>query len=113
MNDKNYKTAERFHILERIQKLETDLLGIIGVVSVEFDLDGFYDDLDQVIFLVKYDIPVSDTLYFVMRNVLKNAVIETASRNGLTRTEDTTEDYGEHFYFVFNCGNWTKEESEI
>lgn len=113
MNDNNYKTAQRFHILERLNKLETDLMEIIGVVSVEFDLDGFYDDLNQVIFLTKYDIPVSDKTYFVKRKALKDAIIETANRNGLVRTEDKVEDYGEHFYFVFDSSNWNKEKSEV
>jgi len=110
MRDRDRRTAEKFNIIEKCEKLENELLQIEGVTEVDFDLDGFYDNMYQVIILTKYSIPVaSDTLnkyYEVRRQLLKN-VVEVAANNELTRTEDSIEDYGEHFYFVFYCSkNW-------
>lgn len=93
-------TAVKFNILEKVEKLEAELLKIDGVKGVDFDLDGFYDNMKQVIFLTKYDIPVSDVDYFDKRKTLIKNVLTVAENNGLKRTEDAIEDYGEHFYFV-------------
>ena len=100
MKDRDKTTAERFNILEKVQKLESELLEIDGVIEVEFDLDGFYDSMHQVIFLTKYSIPVNLENYFEKRKELTSNVIEVSKQNGLIRTEDRIEDYGEHFYFV-------------
>lgn len=101
MKDKERKTAERFGILKRIKVLEADLLKIDGVTEVDFDLDGFYDNLQQVIFLAKYKISISDPNYFTKRKWLKTDVVKTAEEHGLKLAGDEIEDYGEHFYFVF------------
>lgn len=55
MNDETTRIAERYGITEKCASLERDLLGIDGVTSVEFDLNGFLDDIHQVIVLVGYD----------------------------------------------------------
>nr|DAQ92813.1 MAG TPA: hypothetical protein [Caudoviricetes sp.] len=60
MNDRTTATDARFGISEQCAALERDLLTLPGVVKVEFDLDGFYDNLRQVIFLVKFDIPAAN-----------------------------------------------------
>ena len=107
MNKKDYQIAKEFNILERVKKLENDLLKIKGVSSVEFDLCGFYDDIYQVIFLTEYDILV-DNDYFKNRKELINRVLETAKENGLTK-EDPIQDYGKTFYFVTRCDkDWIK-----
>jgi len=99
--------AEKFNILDKVQKLEFDLLNIEGVTEVEFDLCGFYDNMNQVIFLTKYDITVNIKDYFQKREQLINKVIDVSKANGLERTEDRIEDYGEHFYFVMKHDkNW-------
>lgn len=109
MNTREIKVAKEFHILEKVQKLELELLNVCGVTKVEFDLYGFYDNLNQVIFLTKYHIPVNEKEYFQYRKQLKNKVLVVARDNGLTRTEDRIEDYGEHFYFVTKCDrSWLK-----
>jgi len=102
MKEKQIKIAEKFNIIEKIKKLESDLLQVKGVVSVDFDLCGFYDNLNQVIFLTKYNI-ANDENYFEERKNLINNVLKVAQNNGLNRTEDRIEDYGEHFYFVTGC----------
>lgn len=104
MKERELRTAKKFNIVNKVEKLEKELLEIAGVTEVEFDLDGFYDDMHQVIFLTKYNILVVAENYFELRNRLINDVIKVANENGLRRTEDRIEDYGEHFYFVMKYG---------
>lgn len=84
--------------------LERDLLSIDGVTSVEFDLNGFLDDIHQVIVLVGYD------FHIVTRKLrLAVDVVNTACLHGLEESGDRIEDYGEHLYLVFNCGqSWSE-----
>ena len=56
MNDRTAATAARFGISEQCAALQRDLLTLPGAVKVEFDLDGFYDHMEQVILLVKFDV---------------------------------------------------------
>lgn len=110
MKEREINIAKEFNITDNINKLEKELLQVDGVIDVEFDLFGFYDNMNQVIFLAKYDIPVSLENYFPERRRLVNEVIITANNNGLKRTGDSIEDYGEHFYFVMECDkSWIKE----
>lgn len=101
MREAEIETAQRFGIYEKIQKIESDLLGIQFVEDVEFDLSGFYDNMNQVIILTKYDIPVRSEAYFQNRRDLLCAVVAKAKEHGLARTADRIEDYGQHLYFVF------------
>lgn len=100
MRKRAQKTAETFGILEKVKKLERDLLKVNGVTEVDFDLDNLHDGLKQVIFLTRYDIPANSENYFGLRQQLIVDVLEVAKNNGLRRTGDRIEDYGEHFYFV-------------
>jgi len=109
MKNKQYIIAREFNIFDRIQKLENEFLQVKGVVEVEFDLYGFYDNMNQVIFLTKYEINDNQD-YFKTRKELINNVLTVANNNGLTITEDTIEDYGTSFYFVTRCNKeWIKE----
>lgn len=104
MKDNRQKeTARRFGILARCEALENDLLKIPGVVDIDFDLDGFFDNINQVILLVKYDIDVSRADYFDARRELQKACIVAMLAHGLNPSSDPIEDYGEHFYFVRRC----------
>lgn len=105
LRERDRKTAEHFGILARIELLRTDLMEIEGVVDVDFDLDGFWSDIHQVIFLTKYLLPLDD--YYTARNTMVRSILECAQRHGLSRTRDRIEDYGEHFYFVTDCP-WIK-----
>ena len=58
MNENEIKIAERFNILDKCQKLEKDFLQLSRITKVEFDLNGLYDNIYQVIILVKYEIPM-------------------------------------------------------
>jgi hypothetical protein len=97
MDTRAKNIAVGFNILDKVQKLESELLKIEGVIDVDFDLSGFYDNMNEVIFLTKYSIP------YEKRNQLKVEVIDVSKANGLKRTGDRIEDYGEHFYFVMQC----------
>lgn len=104
MNDETTRIAERYGITEKCASLERDLLSIDGVTSVEFDLNGFLDDIHQVIVLVGYDFRI------VTRKLrLAVDVVNTAYLHGLEESGDRIEDYGEHLYLVFNCGqSWSE-----
>lgn len=41
MKDRERNTAEKFKILDKVQKFESELLKIDGVTEVDFDLSGF------------------------------------------------------------------------
>lgn len=99
-DEKQRKTAERFGLTEKIEKLQSDLLKIEYIEDVDFSLDGFYDNMNQVIFLTKYNIPVSAGNYYELRFKMIREILETAYENNLEQTEDRIEDYGEWFYFV-------------
>lgn len=101
LREREQTTAEHFGIAEKIVKLKYDLLAIDGVIDVEFDLDGFWSDIHQVIFLPKYLIPL-DGYYTARRKMLQN-ILDCAGRHGLTRTGDQIEDYGNHLYIVMDC----------
>lgn len=104
MKDNRQKeTARRFGILARCEALESDLLKIPGVVDIDFDLDGFFDNMHQVIVLVKYDIDISRPDYFDARLELLKSCTMAMLLRGLTPSGDQIEDYGEHFYFVRQC----------
>ena len=105
MKERTLRTAKEFSILDKVEKLEKELLSIDGVTEVDFDLDGFYDGLNHVIFLTKYNIPVALENYFEVRKQMVKDILRVANENGLKRTGDNIEDYGEWFYFVTSCGN--------
>lgn len=99
MNDKTTRLAERYGITEKCASLERDLLSIDGVTSVEFDLNGFLDGIHQVIVLVGYDFHKITRLPAFAREVMQAAI-----QHDLKVSADRVEDYGEHLYFVFDCG---------
>lgn len=106
LRQRELETAIQFDIVEKIEKLKADLLQVDAVTEVEFDLDGFYDNMNQIIFLTKYNISKCPEMekYYDKRRLLIRNVISVANENDLRRTEDSIEDYGEHFYFVMKCG---------
>ena len=110
MNDNNTKIAEMYNITNKIKAFETDLLKIPHVLSIEFDLNGFLDNMRQVIILPQHDITDN---YFENMRTLKTNILKTAKKHGLTRTEDTIEDYGSHLYIVLNHDNtWLQKGND-
>ena len=100
LDERQRKTAERFGLTEKIEKLQRELLEIEYIEDVDFDLDGFYDNMNEVIFLTKYNIPVSVENYYRLFHRMIKEILETAYENNLKRTEDRIEDYGTWLYFV-------------
>ena len=98
-DNRHLQTAIRYGVKEQCEKLETELLAIDGVTDIDFDLDGFYDDLGQVIFLAEYDLG-----YLASRTPITQAIIEVCKNNDLYPSGDSIEDYGAHLYFVRTCG---------
>jgi hypothetical protein len=101
LRDKEKNIAIKYNILDKVEKLQNDLLKINGIIDVEFDLSGFWDDFKQVIFLTKYEVkPYASKEYFTKRKEIIDNILKVIFDNGLKRTEDSIEDYGEWFYFV-------------
>lgn len=105
MDERTLKTAEQFNILNKLQEFEKDLLKIEGVSDIQFDVDGFYDDIYYVILIPKYSIPVELPVndYFAARREQLNEIFKCCLQHGLKPTEDRVEDYGEHWYIVRKC----------
>lgn len=105
MNEEATRIAERYGITEKCQTLESALRDIAGTTSVDFDLNGFLDGIHQVIVLVGYDWhKIRGTLSFA-REIMREGLQLDLQKSG-----DRIEDYGEHLYFVFDCGeSWLKE----
>lgn len=107
--------AKEYGISDRIEALEKALLSISGVEKVDFDLNGYFDDIHQVIIIPKYSVtPVdwkSDS-YYEKRKKLLNSILRTTRKAGLKRTEDRIEDMGEHWYIVLSSREWDKEKAE-
>lgn len=91
--------AERYGITDKCKALEHALLKIHGATSVEFELNGFLDNIHQVIVLVGYDFHQIRELPTFAREVALEAF-----QHDLKKSGDRIEDYGEHLYFVFDCG---------
>lgn len=119
MNSRTRETAERFGILDRMERLEKELLKIPGIAyedrnsGIDFDLDGWYSDIHQVILIPKYDIPVTDPEYYAKRTRMLTRVFLVCQVNGLVPSGDTVEDYGEHYYIVRSCKkDWYEKKGE-
>lgn len=104
LRERERRTADAFGITYCVEELKRDLMAVDGVVDVEFDLDGYWSDIQQIIFLPKYSIPVQVEDYYQRRRTMIARILEVCARHGLTRSGDRIEDYGEHLYIVTNCG---------
>ena len=109
MREGTIKTAAQFGILDRMQEFEKDLLKIEGISEVDFDIDGFWDNIYQVILIPKYSIPVSVSDYYNRRRKQLNEILEVCKKHDLKSSGDTIEDYGEHWYIVRKCGQTWKQ----
>ena len=108
MKERDVKAADRFGILGRLQELESDLLCIRGITEVEFDVDN-YDETQQVILLMRYEIPPSVEDYYSIRRKQVEEILYTCLKHDLFPSGDQIEDYGEHWYIVRKAGQaWPK-----
>ena len=112
------RTAEQCEILEQCQAFEKELLQIKDIVpdksddGIPFDLSGFLSNIFQVIIVPQYNIGADREDYWEARKQLKESVIALAGKYDLHRTDDSIEDQGRHFYFVFRCGQTWREQHE-
>ena len=111
MKNRTIYNARKFNIYDNCKKLENSLLKINGIVDVDFDLSLFYYGDYQINIMEKYREPMMDNkTYYQSRKEIINNIINVAKANDLERSEDAIEDYGEHFYFVFDTYKpWLKE----
>ena len=105
MRQRDMQTAENFGILSRVQAFEKSLLKIEGITGnhVDFDLDGWYDDMRVIIICPSYHITSPGLQWFEDRAATINRINQTAASFGLHRSGDRLEDYGEHLYIVYEC----------
>lgn len=108
LNNKYIEIAKRKGVFDKVEKLKAELLQIPYVTEVDFDLDGLIDNINQCIFLPKYDIPTNIISYYEIKAQTLTSILKVAKDNGLRRTEDAIEDYGQHYYIVTNCKSWLK-----
>lgn len=71
--------------------------------SIQESENGFYDNLNQVVILAKYELGYLDS-----RTPITQAIIEVCKNNDLYPSGDSIEDYGAHLYFVRRCGKTWK-----
>lgn len=107
MKHKDRQTAEHFGFLSRLQAFEKSLLEIECITGdkVDFDLDGWHDDIRQIIIIPAYHITSPGLRWFEDRAAMINRINEIAASFGLHRSGDSIEDYGAHLYIVFECDN--------
>lgn len=114
MREREIKVAKERGVLDRCKAFEGELLKIKDIVPDSHDDGVFvdysdYGDVKHVIICPKYSIRPDREDYWEARDTLITSVVELANRFDLHRTSDRIEDYGEHFYFVFCCGQSWKE----
>ena len=113
MHERDLETAKHFGISERMEDLEKELRKIQHVVDVDFDLNGFWSDINQVIIVPKYDIPVSLSNYYDVRQEMLKQIVAVANSFGLHNSGDRIEDYGEHLYIVRDCDStWQLQKQD-
>lgn len=105
MRDREKRRAETLGFLDRLQVLEKDLLQVEHITDVHFDIDEFFSDIPHVCVVYRYAVPMAHENYFQARRDMLHKSLEIMERHGLTRTSDTIEDHGEHYYIVCKA-NW-------
>lgn len=108
MRERTIHAASHLGLLEKLQMLESSILQIPGIPEVDFDIDGFWDNIPEVVIVPRYSIPAADPEYYTKRRALLVSILQAAAAHDLTRTEDLVEDMGEHFYIVTRGGDTWK-----
>jgi len=101
------KISKQYGLDERIGALTKALLSIDGITDVTYDLNGYLDDIYQVIVIAKYEIRTENIgEYYRIHGSIPKEMVKVARKNGLVRTEDSIEDMGAHYYIVFSSSKW-------
>lgn len=110
MRERTKKLAEKCGIYDRLRSLEDDILAIDRVVDVDFSIDSFFNnwDIQQVILIVKYDIPATleFNAYFDARQKNLQDIFDVCAKYDLHPSGDRIEDMGEHWYIVRSTKSW-------
>ena len=107
------RIAERYGLAQKVRELENAILAIDHVKSVEFDLDGWLDNIRQVIIIFGYDVPVHSPDYFEAKRDMLQRCLQVTLAHGLLPSGDRIEDYGAHYYIVRNFGpTWQIKKSK-
>lgn len=94
--------------IAKLEGLESEILKAPCISVVDFDASAL--ESKQLCVLAKYDIAPEVQNYWAMRSDMRQSVVKAANKCGLVRTGDPIEDYGEHFYYVFNAAAWFEKE---
>ena len=87
---------------EELASLEKDILALPGCDKLDIDADGM-EELGQICILPGYEgIQLSDPQYYEKRKQLLRDILRVVKEHGLSRTEDSIEDYGSCWYIVLN-----------
>lgn len=107
--------ANKFGLKANLNKLEQDLMNIKYVTKVDYDLSGYYDNINGPITLVSYDIPnteVTTRNYLAIKKDLKTQVLDVMKNNGVNVELEEFEDNDTYFYIVAYSTNWDKVVKE-
>lgn len=108
MRERSIQYALHYGILVEALKLEADLLKIEGIHDVDIGVDN-YDEIEHIIVVPHYVLPVDAPDYYQRRRVLLENILTVCGQHDLWPTGDRIEDYGEHWYIVRRAGkSWPR-----
>ncbi len=97
---------------QELADLEADILALPGCDKLDMDTDGM-EEMGHICILPGYnDISLSDPQWYEKRKQLLKDIIRVAKEHGLSRTEDTIEDYGSCWYIVLRTNKPKTDEYE-
>lgn len=115
LKDSEKEIANKFGITDNLNKLTNDLMNLEYVTNVEYDLDGYYDNMNAPITLVSFDINVKDkeydiTNYLSAKTQLIKQILAVMKNNGVNVEVKEFEDNDTYFYIVAYSTNWNTEK---
>jgi len=85
-----------------LASLKKDILALPGCDKLDMDTRDM-EEIGYIMLLPGYEgIELSDPQYYAKRKQLLKDILRVAKEHGLTRTEDSIEDYGSCWYIVFD-----------
>lgn len=106
--------AIKYNIKDNLDKLTSDLMNIQNVTKVEYDLDGYLDNINAPITLVHYDIAEKESAseYIDAEKELKEQVLSVMKENGVNVELEEFENNDTYFYIVAYSTNWNTDKVE-
>lgn len=115
MKQREILIAEQCGKLDRLKEFEGKILLIQNIVfdssadGVSMDLNGWIDKISQVIICPKYHIKEIGMDYIKRQQIIIRDLMLLGREYDLKPSGDSIEDYGEHIYMIFNCGQSWRE----